>query len=203
MKVGFGDSFTKSLKRLIMHQTWWYKTYDAISYDIPNFIKNIWRFRKELYNHRWWDYRFTLEMLYRSISIMEKDMSTKGLEVRESRDPKVKQMRRAIELLQHNMDDDYIERAESEIGKLIMHDWEWEETRETSDNPMGEKNEKLYALIDRDTLEEKEHNRKVFERAKDIEDIEWNELWDIFKGTKNSKSYGEKYDGTDLRGWWD
>jgi hypothetical protein len=104
MDVKITDTFTKSLKRLIMHQTWWYKTYNAIRYDIPNLFKNIWKFRKELYNHRWWDYMFTLEMLHRSISIMEKDMSTKGLEVRESRDPKVKQMRRAIELLKHKMD---------------------------------------------------------------------------------------------------
>jgi len=192
MDVKITDTFTKSLKRLIMHQTWWYKTYNAIRYDIPNFFKNIWKFRKELYNHRWWDYRFTLEMLYRSISIMEKDMSTKGLEVRESRDPKVKQMRRAIELLQHKMDDDYIDRAELVLGEMNTTPFEFEPTEDG-----------LFRLVDNETPEAREHMHKVFQYARELEDKEWNELWDIFKGTENSKSYEENYDGTDMRGWWD
>lgn len=192
MDVKITDTFTKSLKRLIMHQTWWYKTYNAIRYDIPNFFKNIWKFRKELYNHRWWDYMFTLEMLHRSISIMEKDMSTKGLEVRESRDPKVKQMRRAIELLKHKMDDDYIDRAELVIGQLDKTPFEFEPTEDG-----------LFTLVDNETPEVKEHRHKVYQYARELEDKEWNELWDIFKGTENSKSYEENYDGTDMRGWWD
>ena len=192
MDVQFGDTFTKSLKRLIMHQTWWYKTYSAIRYDIPAFVKNVWKFRKELYNHRWWDYRFTLEMLHRSISIMEKDMATKGMEVTETREPKVKQMRRAIELLQHKMDDDYIDRAEVVLGEIAKTPFEFEPTEDG-----------LFRLVDSETPEEKEHMRKVFDYARELEDKEWNELWDIFKGTENAKSYNEKYDGTDMRGWWD
>jgi hypothetical protein len=192
MDVKITDTFTKSLKRLIMHQTWWYKTYNAIRYDIPNFFKNIWKFRKELYNHRWWDYMFTLEMLHRSISIMEKDMSTKGLEVRESRDPKVKQMRRAIELLKHKLYDDYIDRAELVIGQLDKTPFEFEPTEDG-----------LFTLVDNETPEVKEHRHKVYQYARELEDKEWNELWDIFKGTENSKSYEENYDGTDMRGWWD
>jgi len=192
MDVKITDTFTESLKRLVMRQTWWYKTYDTIRYDIPNFFKNIWKFRKELYNHRWWDYMFTLEMLHRSISIMEKDMSTKGLEVRESRDPKVKQMRRAIELLKHKMDDDYIDRAELVIGELDKTPFEFEPTEDG-----------LFTLVDNETPEVKEHRHKVYQYARELEDKEWNELWDIFKGTENSKSYEENYDGTDMRGWWD
>jgi hypothetical protein len=192
MDVQFADSFGESLKRLIRHESWWYKTYSVIRWKIPMFLKNIWRFRKELYNHRWWDYRFTLEMLHRSISIMESDMSTKGLEVRESRDPKVKQMRRAVELLKHKMDDDYIDRAELVLGEIARTPFEFEPTEDGS-----------FRLVDSETPEEKEHMRKVFDYARELEDNEWNELWDIFKGTENSKSYGEKYDGTDMRSWWD
>jgi hypothetical protein len=192
MDVKITDTFTESLKRLIMHQTWWYKTYDAIRYDIPNFFKNVWKFRKELYKHRWWDSIFTLEMLHRSISIMEKDMSTKGLEVRESRDPKVKQMRRAIELLKHKIDDDYIDRAELVLGEMNKTPFEFEPTEDG-----------LFRLVDNETPEAREHMHKVFQYARELEDKEWNELWDIFKGTENSKSYGENYDGTDMRGWWD
>ena len=192
MKVQITDTFTKSLKRLIWHQHWLYKTYALFRYDIPLFVKNVWRFRRELWNHQWWDYRYNLEMLYRSLSITYKGISERGIEADYSREPKVKAMRRALELLRNNKEDNYIAKAETELGELIMHDWEFEETDGGN-----------YRLLDKDTPEEKEHNRKVFQRAKEIEDAEWKELWEIFKGTKYSKRYGKKYDGTDMRSWWD
>ena len=192
MKVHITDTFTKSLKKLIWHQHWMYKTYFLFFYDIPLFIKNIWRFRKELWNHQWWDYNFTLQMMYRSISIMEKEMSVKGWEVRQTREPKVKAMQRALELLKHKLDDDYVERAEAELGEIIMHDWDFE--------PVENGN---YRLVDNETKKEKAHNRRIFKRASAIEAKEWRELWNIFEGTKNSKVYDENYDGTDLRSWWD
>jgi hypothetical protein len=188
MKIHITDTFTKSLKVLIRHQTWWYKTYSVIRWDIWHFFKNIWRFRKELWDHKWWDYRFTLNMLERSLTIMEGGMSTKGMEVSETREPKVKSMRRALELLRNNREDKFVERAEAELGPITRWDWELDENG---------------VMVDRDTPEQKEHNRNVFKRAREIEDKEWKELWEIFKGTKYSKSYRKNYDGTDMRAWWD
>lgn len=192
MNVQITDTFTKSLKRLMWHESKVYKFYSLFRYDIPNFFGNIWKFRKELRNHQWWDYRFTLNMLERSLTIMEAGISSKGMEVDETKEPKVKAMRRALELLRNNKEDSYINQAELELGELVIHDWEFEEVE-------GEN----YKLVDKDTPEQKTHNRRVFERAKQIEDAEWKELWEIFKGTKNSKKYGKKYDGTDMRSWWD
>ena len=192
MKVEFKDTFFDSLKRLVRHQTWWYKTYETIRYGIPHFIKNVWTFRKELYSHRWWDYRFNLEMLYRSLSITHKGMSEGGFEVAETREPKVKAMARALELLKHKLDDDYIDRAEAELGELKLADWLFEKTEDGN-----------HKLIDTESKADKIHNRRVFKRAAAIEKAEWNELWNIFKGTKNSNKYGPEYDGTDLRSWWD
>ncbi len=192
MKVQITDTFTKSLRKLIWQQHWIYKTYSLFRYDIPLFIKNVWRFRKELANHQWWDYRFNLEILYRSLTITYQGMKDGGHEVSETRDPKVKSMARALELLKHKLDDDYIDRAEAELGELIMRDWEFEEV----DNGN-------FQIKDTETKREKVHNRRVFKRAAAIEAKEWKELWDIFEGTKNSKVYGENYDGTDMRAWWD
>ena len=191
MKVEFADTFFKSLKRLAMQQTWWYKTYSTIRYDIPHFIKNIYRFRRELYSHHWWDYRFTLNMLERSLTIMEKGMSEKGHEVSETREPKVKAMRRALELLKNNREDNFIDRAEDELGELILSDWLFEEREDGVE------------LVDTESKKDKAHNRKVFKRAVAIENKEWNELWDILKGTKNSHKFGPEFDGKDMRGWWD
>ena len=192
MKVEFKDSFFESVEKLVWYDTNLWKVWAAIRYDIPLFFKNVWRFRKELYNHQWWDYRFHLEMMYRSLSIMEKGMSEKGIEVTETRDVKVQKMRRALELLKHKLDDDYIQRAEVELGELSHNPIDFE--------PIEGK-EGLYRLVDNDTPAEKKHARNVYKRARVIEDTEWKELWDIYKGKKFTT--WEKYDGSDLRGWWD
>ena len=93
MKVEFKDSFFESLEKLVWYDTKLWKVWSAIRYDIPLFFKNIWRFRKELYNHQWWDYRFTLEMLYRSLSIMVVKLEKDGIEVDSSRMKKVERLR--------------------------------------------------------------------------------------------------------------
>ena len=216
MDIKFADSFGDSIKTLIRHQTWWYKTYETVRYKIPVFFKNIYRFRNVLWNHRWWDYRFTLETLQTSLEIMERGMHG-GLEVFESRGKKIAKMQRAIQILKNINEDNYIEMAEAELGEIIHHPWEFEETGDTTDNPLGEKNEKLYKLVDYDTDEEREHNRKVYDRTHELEEQEWNELFEILKGQnykeyyetlseeekKNQNNYDNWFDGSGLRGWWD
>jgi hypothetical protein len=192
MKVEFKDSFFESVEKLVWYDSNLWKIWAAIRYDIPLFFKNVWRFRKELYNHQWWDYRFHLEMMYRSLSIMEKGMSEKGIEVTETRDVKVQKMRRALELLKHKLDDDYIQRAELELGEINRSEFDFEPV---------EGKEGFYRMIDNDTPAEKKHARNVYKRARVIEETEWKELWDIYKGKKFTT--WEKYDGSDLRGWWD
>jgi len=191
MKVEASDTFFESLERLAWYDTKLWKVWEFIKITIPRFFKNIWRFRKELASHEWWDYRYTLEMLYRSLVIMESKMHD-GMEIRETRDKKVEKMQRAIQLLKHKLDDDYTARIEAELGKLILHDWEFEELENGN-----------HRLIDNDTPAERKHNRMIFKEAHKLEDKEWIELWNILKGTKYSKTWGDAFDGTDMRGWWD
>jgi len=192
MKIEAPDSFFESLERLAWYDTKLWKVWEFIKRTIPRFFKNIWKFRKELASHEWWDYRYTLEMLYRSLSIMVVKLENDGIEVDSSRDKKVASIKRALELLKHKLDDDYVERAEKELGELYSNPWEFEPTEDGN-----------YRLIDNDTKDEKEHNSKVFKLAHKLEDKEWIELWNILKGTKYSKTWGDKFDGTDMRGWWD
>jgi hypothetical protein len=207
MKVNFGDNFFKSLDKLYRYEAWHNRMWRAITGDLWEFFKNIWRFRTELWEHRWWDYRFTLITLKRSLIIMEKGMHN-GLEVHETRGKKIEKMQRAIKILENITNDCYIEMAEVELGELFHREWEWEETGETTDNPFGEKDEKLYRLIDNDTPEEKEHNSKVFARSRELEEAEWKELWEIMQGQdydkfKKAKDWNEQFDGSGLRSWWD
>jgi hypothetical protein len=106
MKIEADDSFFESLERLAWYDTKLWKVWEFIKITIPRFFKNIWRFRKELASHEWWDYRYTLEMLHRSLSIMVVKLEKDGIEEDVSRGKKVVKIKRALELLKHKLDDD-------------------------------------------------------------------------------------------------
>jgi hypothetical protein len=199
MEVKFADSFGKSIKALISHNTWLYKTYHLFCYDLPRFFKNIWRFRSALWNHYWFDYGSTLEFMEISLINMSDNVEKRGLEIDKTRLKKVQSMRRAIEILKNCREDNYIDMAEKELGDLIFNDWEFEDI---PDKPGFSK------LVDNLTLEEETHNRKVFDRSKEIQEKEWSELFVILKGQDYTKfdeniDWNEQFDGSGLRGWWD
>ena len=200
MKIVFADSFWKSLKKLSRQQTWWYKTYEVFRYDIPMFFENLWFFRKQLWEFRSWDYTFNLQLLSRSLEKTVHTIEFYGHEVDSPRLKKVEKIKRVIQLLKNVKEDVYIDKAESELGELK--------------NLGG-----LYKEIE-DTPEEREHNSKVFARAREIQEQEWKEIWEIFKGQNkdefdkiyNSLPEDEKnkhnhwddwFDGSGMYGWWD
>lgn len=200
MKVVIADSFWKSLDAMRRHGTWWYKTYEVVCYKIPSFFRNLWFFRKEIWEFRGWDYTFNLRLLSRSLQKTAYVMEYHGHEVEISRMKKVEKIKRAIEILNSINESVYIDKAENELGELRNLDG-WSMDRE-------------------DTQEEKDHNGSVFKLAKEIEDNEWNELWDILRG-QNHQEYldlmnilsdeekekrdvwNEWHDGSGMKGWWD
>ena len=199
MEIKFKDSFGKSIKRLIRHHTWWYKTYELFRYDLPRFFKNIWLFRKGLWNHYWFDHHGTLKFLEIGLTDISNNVEKYGTEVDEGRLKKVLAMRRAVQLIRNYNEDRYTEMAEAELGEMILHDWEFEPV---PDRPGHTR------LIDKDTPEEKEHNRKVMDRALKIQTQEWDELFEIFKGQDYSKfdkdiDFYEQFDGSGINTWWD
>lgn len=199
MKVGFSDSFADSIKTLIRHQTWWYKTYELFRYDLPRFFKNVWTFRKALWNHYWFDHHGTLQFLEIGLTNISDTIEKYGNEIDEPRLKKVAAMRRAIELIKNYNQDRYIEMAEKELGEIVHHDWEFE--------PIEGK-PGYSRLVDKETEEEKIHNRKVFDRALEIENQEWDELFTILKGQDTSKfdknkDWYKQFDGSGIKGWWD
>jgi hypothetical protein len=199
MEIKFADSFGDSLKTMIRHNTWWYKTYDLFRYDLPRFFKNIWRFRKPLWNHYWFDYNGSLEFMETSYTNMVGNIEKHGNEIDKTRLKKVQAMRRAIEILKNCRKDNYLAMAEKELGDLIFNDWEFEDV---PDKPG------FSQLVDNDTDEERIHNRKIFDRSNEIQEKEWSELFVILKGQDYTKfdkeiDWDEQFDGSGLRGWWD
>lgn len=199
MDIKFTDTFGDSIKTLIRHNTWWYKTYELFRYDLPRFFKNVWRFRRALWNHYWFDHHGTLMFLETGLTHISNTVEKYGNEVDESRLKKVDAMRRVIQLIQNYNNDSYIDMAEKELGNLVLHDWEFEPV---PDNP------EYSQMVDKDTPEEKEHNSKVFARAREIQEKEWDELFLILKGQDYTKfdediDWDKQFDGSGLRGWWD
>lgn len=138
-------------------------------------------------------------------------MEKYGNEIDITRLKKVKAIKRAAELIRNYNEDLYTEMAEAELGDVILHDWEFEEVE---DKPGCSR------LIDKETEEEKDHNRKVFDRSREIGEQEWKELWGILHGQDHEEyrkisrvvseeergeedHYYRWFDGTGLRGWWD
>lgn len=199
MKVTFADSFWKSLKRLSMQQTWWYKTYEVFRYKLPMFFENFWYFRKELWRFRSWDYSFNLMILSRSLEKTAHTLEFHGWEIEETKNKKVEKIKRVIEIIKSLEESNYINRAEKQIGELRGVEF-WEDKE--------------------DTPEDKEHNKKVFDLSTKIEEDEWEELFTILKG-QNHKEYiklmeaqseEEKwktdlwtkwFDGSGMKHWWD
>lgn len=211
MEIGFADSFGKSLKKLIWHESKIYKFYSFFRYDISRFAKNVWRFRNALANHYWWDHHGTLRFLETGLTHMSDNLEVRGNEVDGPRMKKVAAMRRAVELIKNYNESNYVEMAEAELGELYQRDWEFEEV---PDKPGYSR------LVENETPSEKKHNRKVFNRSRQIEEQEWKELWNILKGQnhveykkivknateeerKNGDLWDNWYNGTGLNGWWD
>jgi hypothetical protein len=207
MKVEFKDTFFESVEKLVWYDTKLWKVWEFFRRGIPTFIGNIWKFRRELYSHQWYDYRYTLEMLHRSLIIMEKNLQAKGIEEPLNRAKKLNKIRRAIKLLNNRLNDNYIDQAEAQLGQLFLKEPEFEPTENG-----------LYRLIDNQTKEETAHNVKVFRLASTIDDREWRELWNTFKGQsmidfkkymkelpkeEQTKAWEMWYNGSDMRGWWD
>ena len=135
---------------------------------------------------------------------MAAKIDERGVEVEVTRSKKVMKMWRTAKLLEHFVEDNFLELAEAELGELISGELEFIPTENGN-----------YMLKDNISEADRKHNSLIYERARLIEEEMWNELWQILKG----RPYGEFavfadksgaddawdrwYDGSDIRNWWD
>jgi hypothetical protein len=200
MEINVAPTFFDSIKRMISREKWYWKTWDFLRRDMPRFFRNLWMFRKDLYNYRWYSGQHAvLPFMKTALMDMAAKVDEYGLEVEHSKSKKVMKMWRAAKLMEHFIEDDFIELAEMELGELIHRKFEFEDV---PDKPG------FYQLVDNESPEEKEHNSKVFARAREIEKQMWDELWTIIQGQDYTKfdkdiDWDKQFDGSGLRGWWD
>ena len=202
MKIKFANTFFESFKRMINRERWYWKLWDLFRYDIPRFFRNLWLFRKNLWNHTWYNGDSSvLPWVKTAVDDMAWRIEKHGHEVEESRMKKVVKMRRLSYLIDVCVKDEFIDEAEKELGfKYVYYPFEFEEV-------LG--NDKLYELKQNETPEDKENNSKLLNRSHEIQKEYWEELCAIIKGPDydamraSEEDWDKLYDGSDLRAWWD
>lgn len=205
MKITFANSFWDSLKEMSKHDTWWYKTYSLFRYDIPRFIRNIWLFRKALWEYRWWDRNYLFMFMTKALDDMARKTESKGYEVDKTRLKKVDKMFRAARILDNIINHRYTEMAEEQLGVELKIDWDITEDGQLKFTT-SKKQEKI--------------NKQIRTLADKLEEQEWKELWRIFEG-QDHKEYiklakgmnpvermekdlwTDWFDGTGAKNWWD
>lgn len=196
MKIRIIYTFLKSLK-INIHEKWYYKMYELFRYKIPKFIKNFWRFRKELWEFYPWDYRYNLSLFKRSLEITANNIEKYGNEIEESRMKKVAKMRRVIELLNNHIQDNFIEQAESSLGLKVNSNFNFEKC----ENKLGS-----YKIVNNCTNEEEKNNKLIYEKSVEIKEQQWKEIWEILKGQEKcpeNVEWDNFFDGSGLNFWWD
>lgn len=202
MEIKFKDTFFESFKRMVNRERWHWKLWDLFRYDIPRFFRNLWLFRKNLWNHTWYNGDGSvLPWVKTTVDDMAWRIEKYGHEVDESRLKKVAKMRRLSYLIDVCVKDEFIEEAEKELGfKYVYYPFEFEEV-------LG--NDKAYTLKQNETPEDKENNSKLLNRSHEIQKEYWEEICAIIKGPDydamraSEEDWDKLYDGSDLRAWWD
>ena len=202
MEVKFKNTFFESFKRMINRERWHWKLWDLFRYDIPRFFRNLWLFRKNLWNHTWYNGDSSvLPWVKTAVDDMAWRIEKYGHEVDESRMKKVAKMRRLSYLIDVCVKDEFIDEAEKELGfKYVYYPFEFEEV-------LG--NDKVYTLKQNETPEDKENNSKLLNRSHEIQKEYWEEICAIIKGPDydamraSDEDWDKLYDGSDLRAWWD
>jgi hypothetical protein len=202
MKTNFTDTFFNSFKKMMNRGRWYWKLWDLFRYDIPRFFHNLWLFRKNLWNHTWYNGDGSiLPWVKTAVDDMCWRIEKNGREVEENRMKKVAKMKRLSYLIDACVNDNFIREAEKELGfELILHDWVFKPV---------EGREDAVELVDMDTPEEKEINSKIFKRSHEIQKEYWEELMSIIKGPdydkirESEEDFDKLYDGSDIRAWWD
>lgn len=202
MKIEFKDTFFESFKRMINRERWYRKLWDLFRYDTPRFFRNLWLFRKNLWNHTWYNGDSSvLPWVKTAVDDMAWRIEKYGHEVDESRLKKVAKMRRLSYLIDVCVKDEFIDEAEKELGfKYVYYPFEFEEV-------LG--NDKVYTLKQNETPEDKENNSKLLNRSHEIQKEYWEEICSIIKGPDydamraSEEDWDKLYDGSDLRAWWD
>ena len=202
MEIKFANGFFDSIQRIINRQRWYWQAWDFFRYDLVQGIKNIFFFWKVIWQYRSWDSSYQMKILSRSLEPLAHTLEHYGSEVDEPRLKKVAAIKRAIEILNRQSTEDYLELAETELGYKVNLNY----------GITGDGEPKAVT----------EKNRKLFDLSHKLEEKEWKELWKIFEGQNHTnyimlldkaksenpnvgteEVWNKWFNGNGMKHWWD
>jgi hypothetical protein len=143
-----------------------WKLKDKYYYPLRQFLKNCWKFRKELSSFYSWNY--DLGLFRRSIELNKESIEKYANEVPESRLKKIAMMERAVYLLKLFEADDFIELAEKELGYEMEHGNIWFEPCKDEHG--------YFKMCDNLNEDQVNRNRDIILKTSEIQDKMWKEL---------------------------
>jgi len=159
------------------------RTFGDITYNLKNSFKSIKTFFYQIWWFRGSDYTSTQEVLLVCLREHLKALQRGGLkEVDETRLPKEVRLKRAIYLLERQLEDSYADKC----GYDYDYDINWDEVVEGEDG--YKENTPLYAMNSTASETQKENNSKAMKSGDEMQKDEWEEIMTIMK--------------EDLYGWW-
>lgn len=168
--------------RLLFYKMFWTDLY----YNTKWGFRNLWRYRKVVWNTKDYDYNYSLTMLKFQLELLMVRMEN-GNEVREDCDLKIEDMKRCVELIDNKQNDDYLTR----VGGANFMKYPFElvpHELDANGKPL------TYVQVEKRSESEMEFDSSQMGKARKLEQDEWNELWDTIK--KGNKSH------VGMEGWW-
>lgn len=126
-------------------------------------IKNLIKYRKIVSKIRPWDYEYIIKMIEFQLSDLCDTIEEYGNEADDGRLPKIKNMRRTLELLNNHIKDNYLDRCGYDDEAVKM------------------KVEGNSVIFEKSVGYENYDEEKIFSKAHKLEEKEWNELFKTLK----------------------
>lgn len=161
MKIKVTDTFMKSAEK-VFNPNIFYRI-SNLFYDIKWTVKNLIKYRKIVSKMRPWDYEYIVEMIEFQLSDLCDTIEEYGNEADDSRLPKIKNMRRTIELLNNHIKDNYLDRCGYDDDAIKM---------KLKGNDV---------IFEKSPGFENYDEEKIFIDAHELEEKEWKELFEILK----------------------
>jgi hypothetical protein len=124
-------------------------------------IKLFWIFTKLIFRTKWFfDYTFILEVLKESTKITRDNMIKYSNEYKPDLDIKIQLMNDSIESIESLINDDWLEKAETNLGETFVFDSEFKKVEDRDAYEMISLNSEIQEQINNDLVIESEKLRK-------------------------------------------
>lgn len=162
MEVKFTNTFFESMKHMAQSNHWYHwRFYRNLYYDIKNNIRSIIRYIKPTTNLVPWEFLTILPMLKKHVDEVTYNLENYGMEIDETRLPKIEKLKRVSYLLDHVYREDFSKVAEIELNLKSSG--------------------KYTSLGDTKTEEEEKIDEQIRYKSYEIEETYWKELWDTIR----------------------